>query len=161
MKFSIDSIKIIDLTKADESSFHKRFVGCLILTNNNKILLQQRGHDWDRFPNCLTTFGGRIELGETPSQALVRELNEELGANVILSDAISLGAITESYTNYSELIYTYFWHDQHNTITGCYEGEPKYYDNYTDALTHPKIMDDVRWIINESLTRSLIQPYTT
>ena len=161
MKFSIDSIKIIDLTKIDGSSFPKSFVGCLVLTNNNKILLQQRGIDWDRYPGYLATFGGRIELEEAAPQALVRELKEELGANVILSDVISLGAITESYTNHSELIYTYFWHDKHNTITGCYEGEPKYYDNYTDALTHPKIMDDVRWIINESLTRGLIQPYTT
>jgi len=159
MKFSIDSIKIIDLTKADESSFHKRFVGCLVLTNNNKILLQQRGNDWDRFPGYLATFGGRIELEETAPQALVRELKEELGANVILSDVISLGAIAESYANHSELVHTYFWHDKYNTITGCYEGKPKYYDSYTDALTHPKIMDDVRWIINESLTRGLIQAY--
>ena len=82
MKFSIDSIKIIDLTKADESSFHKRFVGCLVLTNNNKILLQQRGNDWDRFPGYLATFGGRIELEETAPQALVRELKEELGVQL-------------------------------------------------------------------------------
>lgn len=159
IKSMSDSIKIVNLktlTTTDKLTFKKSFVGCLVLTSNNKILLQQRGGDWDRYPDCLATFGGKIEFQENPEQALVRELNEELGANVALDDVISLGAITESDTNHSELIYAYFWHDKHNSITGCYEGKPAYYNNYSEALTHPKILDDVIWIINECLARKLI-----
>ena len=39
----MNSIKTIDLTSTDLTSFTKHFVGCLVLTNDNKILLQQRG----------------------------------------------------------------------------------------------------------------------
>ncbi len=153
----MNSIKTIDLTSTDLTSFAKHFVGCLVLTNDNKILLQQRGNDWDRFPGCLATFGGQIELGETPMQALLRELKEELGATVIPSEAINLGTITESYTNYSDLIYTYFWHDQNNTITGCYEGEPKNFNSHANVILHPNVLDDVLWIIDECLARRLIR----
>lgn len=90
-------------------------------------------------------------------QALVRELKEELGAQVNPADVISLGAITEAITKYSELIYVYFWHDKHGTITGCYECEAKYYDDCAAALTHPKIMDDVRWLLHECQKRKLLK----
>lgn len=153
----MNSIKTIDLTSTDLTSFAKSFVGCLVLTDNNKILLQQRGNDWDRFPGCLATFGGQIELGETPMQALVRELKEELGAIVSPSEAINLGTISENYTNYNDLIYTYFWRDQKNTITGCYEGEPKFFNSYSDVIMYPNVLDDVVWILNECLDRRLIQ----
>lgn len=153
----MNSIKTVDLTSTDLTSFAKCFVGCLVLTNDNKILLQQRGKDWDRFPDCLATFGGQIELGETPIQALVRELQEELGAIVSPSEAINLGTISESYTNYNDLIYTYFWHDQKNTITGCYEGEPRFFNTYSDVIMYPNVLDDVVWILNECLDRRLIQ----
>lgn len=144
-------MKEIQLSIANNSRFSNLYVGCLILTNNNKFLLQQRGVDWERHPTALTTFGGKIELGETPEQALIRELEEELGAKVILNEVISLGTFTKNNSNYNELIYGYFWHDTKNTITGCYEGEAKHYENYTDALKHPKILDDARWLINEFL----------
>ena len=129
----------------------------MILTQDEKIILQQRANDWHTFPGCLATFGGKIESGESPIQALVRELNEELGAKVMPADAISLGAITETYTEHSELIYTYFWHDDRDSITGCYEGEAAYYDNCAAALKHPKIMNDVRWILNKCQKLTLLK----
>jgi len=98
-----------------------------------------------------------LNLGENPMQALVRELKEELGAQVQESDVISLGAITESATNYSELIYVYFWHDKHGTITGCYEGKAEYYDNCATAMMHPKIMDDVRWLLKQCQSRRFLK----
>src|SRR5437879_283414 len=121
-----EPIRVVDLTQDDEAKFARRYVGCLVLTQDHKILLQQRPEHWSTHPGCLSTFGGEIELGETPMEALVRELHEELGAKVMPSDVISLGTITEAITNYSELIYLYFWHDKHGTITGCYECEAKY-----------------------------------
>jgi 8-oxo-dGTP diphosphatase len=143
----IESILQVELTKINESHFKHRYASSIVLTQDHKILLQQRGSDWVRFPGALSTFGGRVEIGESPMQALIRELHEELGARVKESDVVSLGAITEAITNHCELVYVYFWQDKLGTITGCYEGEARYYDNVEAALKHPHVMDYVRWLL--------------
>jgi len=149
-------MRLVDLTQDSEEKFARRYVGCLVLTQDHKILLQLRSDHWRTHPGCLSTFGGEIEPGETPTEALVRELHEELGAKVIPTDVISLGTIIEAITNYSELIYLYFWHDKHSTITGCYECEAKYYDTVDEIYSHPKLMDDVRWLLKECQNRGLL-----
>jgi 8-oxo-dGTP diphosphatase len=150
-------IKKIDVSHEDITKFKAFFVGCIVLTNADKILLQQRGVNWKSFPGFLSEFGGRIELNETPIHALARELKEELGAKVIEEDVVSLGAITEKATNYSELIYTYFWHDKLGTVSQCFEGEPKYFDNVNSVLIYPKVMDSVRWMLNECKNRNYLK----
>ena len=151
-----DPIRLINLSDIDEKIYAFRGVDCIVLTQDNKIILQKRGDNWNRFPGYLASFGGQIEAGETSMQALIRELNEELGAQVKESDVISLGAVTEAVTGHTELIYVYFWQDLHGTITGCYEGEVRYYDNIQDILACPKVMDDTRWALNECITRKLL-----
>ena len=51
-----------------------------IIRKENMIFATQRGHgtwkDWWEFP------GGKIEEGETPEQALVREIREELSTDL-------------------------------------------------------------------------------
>jgi len=150
------SIRPVDLTKVNENSFLRRSVGCIVLSHDGKILLQQRDKEGCNYPECLATFGGGIEPGETPMQALVRELREELGARIKVSDVINLGAITEALTDHHVLLYVYFWHDKQGTITGCYEGKAEYYNNCATALKHPKIMDDVVWLLYECQYRQLL-----
>lgn len=142
------SIRFVDLSE-DTEKYARQFVGCVILTHDNKILLQQRGEDWSAYPGYLCEFGGHIETGEAPLDTLCRELKEELGAAVRSSDVVSFGALTEQSSNFSELIYMYFWHDKDNTITGCYEGEPRYFDRLEEALQHKKMTDGVRWLLTE------------
>ncbi len=149
-------IKPVDADTIRHSQYARRNVGCLVLTQDHKILLQQRDRDCERYPGCLATFGGGIEPGETAMQALVRELQEELGAIVIPEDVIPLGAITEKITNYNELLYVYFWHDKHGTITGCYEGTAMHYPDLRAAEQHPKVMDDVCWLLYECQYRKLL-----
>jgi 8-oxo-dGTP diphosphatase len=98
-------------------------VSCLVLNKDGKIVLQLRDNDCPTFPGRLATFGGGIEQGESPMQALVRELKEELGAGVKIRNVIYLGTLTEAETNHSDLIYLYYWHDKLGSITGCYEGK--------------------------------------
>ena len=64
-------MKIKNHQQPNESLFIKRYVGCLILTNDNKILLQQRAADNQHFPGYISTFGGQIETDETPLQTLI------------------------------------------------------------------------------------------
>jgi 8-oxo-dGTP diphosphatase len=51
-----------------------------IIRKNDKIFATQRGYgewkDWWEFP------GGKMELGETPEEALVREIREELSTEI-------------------------------------------------------------------------------
>ncbi|PZP56947.1 MAG: NUDIX hydrolase [Micavibrio aeruginosavorus] len=118
--------------------FTKHLADCVILTHDNKILMQQHLESWGKYAGVLNLFGGHVEEGETIIQALIRELHEELGAIVEPSDVIFLGAVTEDETNHTELVHVHFWHDKENTITGCYEAEDRRYDTIGEALAHPK-----------------------
>jgi len=153
---AIEGMKQIDLTKVDVSAYKQQNTGCIVLTHDNRILLQYRPDNWRTFPGMLATFGGHIETNESPLNAIVRELYEELGATAKPDDLISLGAVTEVITQHTELVHLYFWHDEQNTITGCYEGEAQYFDNISDALANPKLMDDVRWALLECQNRGLL-----
>jgi 8-oxo-dGTP diphosphatase len=150
------TIKLVDPSTITATKFTSYFVSCLVITKDNKILLQHRTADARSYPEHLATFGGGIEIGESPIQALVRELEEELGAKVKPNDVIYIGAITEEITNHTELLHTYFWHDKLGTITGCYEGEPRFYPNFSEAQKHPKIMDYVQWLYHQCQQRGLL-----
>lgn len=64
-----------------------RFVAAALIVRDGEILIGQRRADqpmaslWE-FP------GGKIEAGETPQQALVRELSEELGIHAQIGPAV-------------------------------------------------------------------------
>ncbi|HKY55145.1 MAG TPA: NUDIX hydrolase [Anaerolineales bacterium] len=50
-----------------------------LIVQSDRILLGQRSPNRAFYPNVWDVFGGHIEPGEQPVQALVRELKEELG----------------------------------------------------------------------------------
>lgn len=67
-----------------------------ILYNEDKILLASRPLD-KSFPNYWEFPGGKIEIGENPKQALIRELKEEIGVNVDEADLSFLTQLSRSY----------------------------------------------------------------
>lgn len=137
-------------------AFKAHLGDCVVLSQNRKIIMQQRPLSWGRFGGNLNLFGGHIESGESVSQGLVRELHEELGAIVNPADLIFIGAVSEDFTDHTELVHVPFWHDVHGTITGCYEAEAVYYETVADALAHPQIMDYARWALMACKERKLI-----
>ena len=62
----------------------KIHVVAAVIRKGDLVFATQRGYgnykDWWEFP------GGKIEPGETPQEALVREIREELGAGIAVDD---------------------------------------------------------------------------
>jgi len=63
---------------------YNRRVALFVLKDKDRILLQKRSKDDDKIPNYWAFFGGQIEEGESPEQAVKREAKEELG--IVLED---------------------------------------------------------------------------
>jgi 8-oxo-dGTP diphosphatase len=59
-----------------------------VIQQNGRVLIAQRKED-DSFPLKWEFPGGKIEPGETPKQALRRELNEELGIEAEIGPEIA------------------------------------------------------------------------
>ena len=59
-----------------------------IIRKGDKIFATQRGYgewkDWWEFP------GGKMEVGETPEEALVREIREELSAEISVDECLCM-----------------------------------------------------------------------
>ncbi len=154
---NIETIETVSPNERILENFSVSCVACLILTQDKKLLFQQRDLDCHRYPNSLGPFGGRIELGEQPIDCLVRELQEELGAHASPSTITFLDTITKPNAEHKELIYNYFWEDSCNTITGCYEGKAKRFDNIQELLTHPNVLNDVKWLLQSCQNKGFIE----
>ncbi len=65
-----------------------RFVAAALIVRDGEVLIGQRRPDqpmamlWE-FP------GGKIEVGESPEEALARELNEELGIHAVIGPRVT------------------------------------------------------------------------
>ncbi|HFL5521573.1 TPA: 8-oxo-dGTP diphosphatase MutT [Salmonella bongori] len=85
----------------------------IIRNPNHEIFITQRGAD-AHMANKLEFPGGKIEAGETPEQALIRELQEEVGitpTQVTLFDSLE-------YQFPDRHITLWFW------LVESWEGEP-------------------------------------
>ncbi len=56
-----------------------RTAACAILCRNGQILLGKRSPHRRLYPSCWDVIGGHVEAGETVEQALLREVEEEIG----------------------------------------------------------------------------------
>jgi len=151
------NVREIDLNNINLNIFKKRSSGCLILTKDNKILLQERDQHCPLFPWHISTFGGHIEDNESPLEALIRELKEELEVEILPDEAIFLGTISKEIYDYKALSYKFFWHDKSGRLTDkCNEGFQKFFQNYHEVLAHPKLTDDIPWVVNRCVEQKYL-----
>ncbi len=64
-------------------------ISVFVLNNQGQVLLQKRSANKKYFPNTWALCTGHVENGETPKEAALRELNEELGVTVSLEQIFS------------------------------------------------------------------------
>ncbi len=63
-------------------------VSCLILFHEGKILATQRSAAMD-LPGCWEFPGGKVELGESPENCLLREIKEELSLEIRICGSLT------------------------------------------------------------------------
>ena len=143
----IPSIKIIDIESTEAMSVKARLADCVVLTHDNKILLQYRPLNWSSNAGGLNLFGGHVDEGESIIEGLCREIKEELGADILENEVTFIDAISETWTEHKEFVHVYFWHDKECKITGCYEAEAREFETVEDALCEPKLMDYSKWAL--------------
>ncbi|HEY1074564.1 MAG TPA: NUDIX domain-containing protein [Patescibacteria group bacterium] len=59
-----------------------RVVASAVIYKDNHILIAKRAATKKVFPNAWEIPGGKVEVGESPQQALKREVKEELGIDI-------------------------------------------------------------------------------
>ena len=105
-----------------------------VIRDGDRIFATQRGHgdykDGGEFP------GGKIEPGETPQEALTRELKEELDITTIVGELID--TIEYDYPEF-HLSMDCFW----CTIA---EGEPVLKEHEAARWLKKESLDSVEWL---------------
>jgi len=149
------SLKILNCP--NPADYHSNLADCVIKTHDNQILIQKRPENWGSNAGGYNLFGGHVEQNETIIEGLIREIKEETGALIIEKELIYIGTLSEDFTNYTDAVHIYFWHDADNRITGCYEAMPAYFDKIQEIEILPKVMEYTLWALNECRNKGLIE----
>lgn len=75
-----------------------------IIKDNNKIFATQRGYG--EFKDSWEFPGGKIEPGETPREALIREIQEELDTEIEVGDLFD--SVEYDYPSFHLTMYCFF-----------------------------------------------------
>ena len=112
-----------------------------VIKKDNKILATQRGYGefkggWE-FP------GGKPEANETKEEALKREINEELNADIEVNDYIC--TVEHDYPNFHLTMHTYFCTLLNDNLELLYHDEERLEHESMKWLSIDEI-DSVDWL---------------
>ena len=109
-------------------------VAAAIIKEGNKIFATQRGYGsfkgWWEFP------GGKIEPGESPSEALIREIREELDTEVSVDRHLT--TVEYDYPDFHLTLYCYFCTVKDGTLTLLEHSAARWLDRSQ--------LDEVMWL---------------
>lgn len=74
-------------------------VACALVDADRRVLIAQRS-EGKMFPGLWEFPGGKVEAGETPEAALIRELEEELGVATKTSCLAPLTFVSHAYESF-------------------------------------------------------------
>ena len=148
MKFKdfMNNNQLIDLPENREAEF--RVSVHAIIENNDSILLIKDG----RSDQGLEFPGGGIELGQTPQEALIREIREETGYDL---DENSIDVINVSSENYYHGKRDKYFCGISITFTAQLESEKQ----HELQLDSPDEIDEVKWVKIDELLKENMAKY--
>ena len=99
--------------KAHNENLWHRHVSCWIMNEKGQILLQQRSLTKTKNPGMWSKTGGHVDKGETPNEAIKREVFEEIGLSVKDEDIFNIEIFKsknpkEHYYSYGYIFFTNF-----------------------------------------------------
>jgi len=111
-------------------------VGVVIINDNNEILLQKRSRVKRANPSKWGICGGKVDLGETPLDAGVRETLEEIGVFLDKKDLKFLSMDTNEKAHF-----TVYYVRKNVNINECklQEDELEEFDVFPEALDVPEL----------------------
>lgn len=100
----------VDRKVVHENNMYHRHASGWIMNEKGEILLQRRSKLKKKNPGMWSKTGGHVALGETPMQALKREVLEEIGLNVVDNNVKMIDLFKsekkEKYFSYGYIIFT-------------------------------------------------------
>jgi 8-oxo-dGTP diphosphatase len=123
-----------------------RDVSVIILyTSSGHILLQHRTDDAFRLPGYWAFFGGGIEEGENPTEALKREIREELSYEVQKPKFLLAQKVRDGEDDNTKYVFVEQYHDQ---LLQLGEGQAMgwFLPDQTHAL---KMIDHDRFVVEQ------------
>jgi len=96
---------------------HLEVVAAVII-NNGEILCMQRNLGKYEYVSYKYEFpGGKLEIGESQIQALMRELSEEMNLNIIINQDDFFMTVEHTYPDFSITMHSYICHVDNRTFT--------------------------------------------
>ena len=110
---------------------------------HKEILIMKRSKDSGSYPGCWALPGGKIEVGETPVDAAVRETKEETNLEVKGGDLISFYLMTKGSKDYSCFITT----DWSGELKLSSEHDDFKWVSYKDLHNHIEIPTSINFFL--------------
>ncbi len=127
------------------------YANIIIYNDENKILMQKRHKNAKIYPDHWGLFGGKIELNENYTEAIIREIKEELDYKLIdFKLVFHLPYVVENISYGEWYIFIHKIHIKKIQTLKLLEGEDWGWYEFDYVLNNLKINPDMKNVINKT-----------